>query len=207
MSAAPVAHYLVEFGGGSSGTPPALRREVASVFMRSPAEEMAERLAEATARGREEGRAAAQAEADLAVAAERRRGDELLASERARWSRDEGSRLADLLGAGLSAIEEGIARSAAGILTPFLEAGRRDEVMRELADAVSTLLRPSDAALLRVEGPGDLLAGLRDRLGARADLCEFRTSDRPDIALLCGETVIETRLRDWADRIVEARNG
>lgn len=207
MSAAPVAHYLMEFGAGSRPPPPALRQEAAPVFMRSPAEELAERLAEATARGREDGRAAAQAEAELSLAAERRRAEDALASERARWSDEEGSRLADLLGAGLSAIEERIAASVAGILTPLVAAARRDAVMQDLADAVSTLLRPADAPLLRVEGPEDLLACLRDRLGDRAGLCEFRSCDRPDIALLCGETVIETCLQDWAHRLTEAPHG
>jgi hypothetical protein len=82
-----------------------------------------------------------------------------------------------------------------------LRSAARDRALEGLAEAVATLLRAEPALTLAMSGPADLGEALLARLGEAGAAIRFTPADTPDLRVEGGDTLIETRLADWARRI------
>ena len=127
MTAAfPVRHYLTEISGDS-----ARQLSDAARVGRNAAADEQERLEDARMRGVMEGRAAADVEHGAALAAQKAAFEAKLAREREQWAAAEGARLAELLNAGLTDIEQKISDCVGRVLKPVVAADvRRAAVLR-----------------------------------------------------------------------------
>src|SRR4051812_8017058 len=138
-------------------------------------------VAEAVERGRREATEAANAEADHAraeaeVAFERRMGQ-----ERRRWTETQADRLVARIGEGFRDLETRLAADAARVLVPFLEASMRQRALDDLARTLREILADRHNTGLTITGPEDLLAMVRDRLGAEARAVSYVVDEAADI--------------------------
>lgn len=179
----------------------------ASVLVTSAAAPQMTREEEIAAARRESellGRETAQRDYEEALRAAEQKFEARLAEERQLWVREQGAALTQALGDGFTRIEAEIAEVTARLLEPFIIAEARRKMLVELQQTLAELLADPEATTLRIEGPGDLLAVLREGLGSKDNLVTFQVSDRPDVHVETGNTVIETRLSAWSARLKEA---
>ncbi|MBK1869637.1 hypothetical protein [Taklimakanibacter albus] len=163
-----------------------------------------EEIAEARRDSERLGREAAQREHEEALQAAQQRFEARLAEERQLWTREQGDALARALGDGLTQIEAEIAEVTARLLEPFILAEARRKTLVELQETLRDMLADPETATLRIEGPADLIAALREGIGSKDNLVTFQVSERPDVHVETGNTVIETRLAAWTTRLKEA---
>lgn len=163
-----------------------------------------EEISQARRESEKLGREAARLEHEEELRNERERFETRLAEERQAWAREQGGELAKGIEAGFTRIEAAIAEVTARLLEPVIIEEARRTALADLRETLGGLLADPDTARLKIEGPGDLLVALREGLGSKDNLVVFAPSDRPDIRVETGDTVIETRLGAWASRLREA---
>jgi hypothetical protein len=205
VSPAPAARYLVDFGsnadGGLAASAAVAHPKLTVAHERPHLADVHAALSDAASRARDEARAAVASEHEERLAAERARHDDMLAAERARWCAEEGVRLGELLAAGLHLLEERIAESAAAVLRPFVDERRRAQSIEALRDAIRTLLAADKDAVLRVEGPEDLLEALRASTPPSGAAIDYAAADAVDVRIVAGDTVIASQLALWSERL------
>ncbi|WP_127090854.1 hypothetical protein [Aquabacter cavernae] len=155
---------------------------------------------DAEARGREAGLAAARDVAAREMAEAERGFEERLVAARAQWAEQEAEQLAATLSGALTQMEERLSAAIVPILLPFLrgEVGRR--ALEELEGLMGPILAREDRPVLKISGPADLLERLKARLGDPA-ACVFEATGGMDVRVVAGETVLETQIRAWAERL------
>lgn len=166
----------------------------------APVPDIAELMREAAERGRHEGEAAARAEFERQQAEDEVRFAERLEAERATWCETEAARLAAAMEAAIAEMEAAMSEGLARIVSPFLEAGVRERALAELEGLMVPLLAREDRPVLKISGAADLLDRLRARLGD-PPACVFEPADMVDVRVVAGETVLETQVRAWIDRL------
>lgn len=196
MKVVPLAAYLDRRNASAGSTP--------ATVTAAPPMTREEEIAEARRDSERLGREAAQREHEATLAAAQERFEIRLAEERQLWARQQGDVLARTLGDGLTRIEAEIAEVTARLLEPFILAEARRKTLVELQETLRDMLADPETATLRIEGPADLLAALREGIGSKDNLVTFQVSDRPDIHVETGNTVIQTRLGAWTARLKEA---
>jgi len=204
--AVPVARYLHDFrplGPVHPSSPgPNTGRWAAANSVSEAA--LAAEIAAAESRGREEGRHAAQAEMQEELAEAERRFEERIAAERLRWTAEQSERLCGEMDSALARLGGSAAETVARILAPFVSEAIRAQAVAELARATEGLLGGRQDISLRISGPGDLLEALHARLGDNAAGIEFVPGPVCEVRVVGGSTLIETRLRAWAERLQQA---
>jgi hypothetical protein len=200
MSAVPATSYLMEFG--RDGGLPLQRRDARSGV--AEADGAAARIDAAHAGGFESGKAAAMATLEARLEEERASFARQLASARQAWVADEGEKLAQHLSAGLGELEARVAETTARVLEPFLEAELRRQAVAALRAELEAVLSREPGIEVGVTGPEDLLQALREGLAGRACAATYRPSDAPDVRIVAGQTILQTRLAAWVARIEEA---
>jgi hypothetical protein len=200
MSAVPAASYLMEFG--RDGGLPLPRRGAGGGV--AEADDAAARIDAAHAGGFESGKAAATATLEARLEEERASFVRQLASARRAWVVEEGEKLAQRLSAGLGELEARVAETTARVLEPFLRAELRRQAIIELRAGLEAVLSREPGIEIDVTGPEDLLQALRDGLAGRACAATYRPSGEPDVRIVAGQTILQTRLAAWVARIEEA---
>ena len=196
----PIYLFLPEFSPQGLGPEPVPETLVAMTDfgdVEDPAPAKAEDLlSEARAQGFAEG--SASLEAALAAQA-----DELEASHasdleavRRQWV-TEAADLAARVGSALEGVEERLADGVAAVLEPFIEAELRRKAVRELRQAVASLIANGHGTTIRVSGPEDLVEPLRLAFEDRASI-EIATTAGPEIDIEADSTLIRTQLQVWA---------
>lgn len=156
----------------------------------------------ARAEGFDEGFAAARLEGEATLATARAEAETELAAARGAWVEDEAARLTGLLDAGLETLAADIADGVDQVLRPFLTVAMRERALADLKVALGRLER--DGPLLRITGPEDLLIALQAADAVPARGVEFVVGPAPDVTVVAGATLIETRLAAWAAGLTEA---
>ncbi len=213
MSAMPVAPFLSEFGSAA----PARRDAPFVPFgsrgrscgqLRARAETEADRIEAARASGFASGEAAAKAVLEATVAGLGEEHARELAAAREAWVRGEADKLAHQLAAGLKDLETRIADATARVLAPLLQAEVARQAIADLNSELARLLANAADVSLSISGPEDLLEALRvrlaDQLAGKTVSVDYRQSEEPDVRIVAGQTVLETRLGVWAAKIREA---
>lgn len=165
-----------------------------------PAIDLAEIKREAMELGRREGEAAARAEFEAQRAQDEERFAQRLVAERAAWCAAQSEPLSAAMRDGLAALEAALCEQLARIVGPFLKDAVRQGAMAELETLMVPLLAREDRPVLKVSGPADLIDALRIRLGDPG-ACLFEPADMPDVRVVAGETVLETQISAWLDRL------
>lgn len=154
--------------------------------------------------GIRDGQTSATASFEQALAEERALAEARLAEERALWAAQAGAGLARTLRETFEALEHRLADQAGRVLEPFLGAQILARALRELRQALSVLLTGADAAAVRICGPSDLLAAMRESAGGALDAVEFVETDCVDISVVAADTTIASQLQSWVARLREA---
>jgi flagellar biosynthesis/type III secretory pathway protein FliH len=201
----PLSRVLLDFGAVQSVLPPAGDGPPgAAAAIHDQAEAVFGKLDEAYARGVASGRAAAEAEHQQRLAEAIARAAEQHAAERALLVSGQAEQLAARLSSAVETSEARIADTVGHILTPFLSAELRNKSVEALAESIGTLLSGGNAVSLRISGPDDLLAALRERLGASPAAIDWQPGDRADVTVCADDSVIETEIQSWLDRVAGA---
>lgn len=203
--ARPVADYLVEIGPlGDIAPPLALflpETEITPIWPEEPEENPQVAIDAA----REDGRAEGLAEAQANFAAELAQAREGFAAElkeaRQQWANAEGERLREQLVAGLAAMEERLSESVARVLRPFILAALRRRMTEKLVENVRTIVGSADKMKIRIAGPEDIVAALRDELQTVPAAIEYVVQTGLDVSVSAEPTSIETQLKAWTDLI------
>ncbi len=203
--ARPVADYLVEIGPlGDIAPPLALflpETEITPIWPEEPEENPQVAIDAAREDGRAEGLAEAQANfvAELAQAREGFAAE--LKEARQQWANAEGERLREQLVAGLAAMEERLSESVARVLRPFILAALRRRMTEKLVENVRTIVGSADKMKIRIAGPEDIVAALRDELQTVPAAIEYVVQTGLDVSVSAEPTSIETQLKAWTDLI------
>ena len=116
------------------------------------------------------------------------------------WTREQADRLADVIREASAELEERLSAAIAPILVPLLEASVAQRALEDLRTLMVPLLEREDRPVLKISGPADLVEALREKLND-PPACVFEASDQPDVRVVAGETVLETQIRDWVERL------
>jgi hypothetical protein len=160
--------------------------------------------AEAEARGRREGKEAAAAEFERVRAELVADFDFRVAEKEQSFAGATAEALATQLAAGLATIEQAVATHVAGALAHFLEGAVRQRALDELAETMTALLASREAVHVRVAGPDALLGHLRPKLAGRGEAIEYVTDPRPEVTVTIDDTIMQTRIAAWGERIAAA---
>ena len=201
----PAAARLVEFK--LVPPPPEPPRGSIQTFPRqkSPAEVAAqretERIAEAFLRGKYEGLDAARAEYETKLAEAETAFEERLVAQRSLWAGEQGAGLAERIDTAFETLGTDVGDAVAAILAPFLEEALRTRIVEELLRTLAKVLKGGRPASLKITGPDDLLDSIRRTLGDAAAAIEFEATSDVDVRVVADNTVIETQLEAWLQRI------
>lgn len=200
----PVAQYLDEFGLA----PPAIglgeiSQDASGLDLPDePAVQDPEVLLRAAREeGISEGCATAREEYETHIVQERLEFEARLVTERDRWVKQESEKLSDGIKAAILDVESNIAGSVERILTPFVVESMRRRMVDLLAEHVGALLGGSEGPMVKIHGPQDLLAMLREKLAEVSCTIDFSADASADVRIIAGQTMIESRIESWLERI------
>jgi type IV secretory pathway VirB10-like protein len=146
------------------------------------------------------------AEGDSKLAEERVRSAIRLGEERAKWSDQQAVAIVNGFATACREIESNIASSVARILLPFLADAVRDKAIGALVEQIAALTSNSPVPVFRVTGPSDLIDLVKAQLDAASRSgVEYQAADTVEVRVLADQTMIETQISTWVDRLKEAR--
>jgi len=152
------------------------------------------------------GHAAGVAEGDARVAEERVRSAIRLGEERGKWSDQQAVAIVSGFETACREIETNIASSVARILLPFLADAVRDKAIGSLVEQIAALTGNSPIPAFKVTGPSELLDLVRTQLEAsRRTGIAYETADTVEVRVVADQTVIETQIATWGERLKDAR--
>jgi hypothetical protein len=152
------------------------------------------------------GLAAGVAEGEAKLAEERVRSAIRLGEERSKWSDQQAVAIVNGFEAACREIETNIASSVARILLPFLADAVRDKAIGSLVEQIAALTGNSPVPVFKVTGPGELLDLVRAQLeAARRTGIEYEAAETLEVRVVADQTVIETQISAWSERLQEAR--
>jgi CYTH domain-containing protein len=94
------------------------------------------------------------------------------------------------------------------VLARFLESAVEQRALSEMAALLGAATAEGAAVRIRIAGPEALLAHLRRQPAARAAAIEYSVAaDKAEVSVTIGDTVMETQLAAWGERIVAAVAG
>ncbi|MCP3387217.1 hypothetical protein NLM27_00290 [Bradyrhizobium sp. CCGB12] len=152
------------------------------------------------------GHAAGVSEGDARLAEERVRSAIRLGEERAKWSDQQAATIVNGFEAACREIETNIASSVARILLPFLNEAVRDKAIGSLVEQIAALTGNSPMPVFKVTGPSELLDLVKVQLEkTRRTGIAYETADTFEVRAVADQTVIETQISAWSERLKEAR--
>ena len=183
----------------------------------SAAESTARLVEEAYERGKREGVAAVQTEYDIKLVEQRTRHVMKLAADRHRSAAENAKNMAEQLIGAVKEMEDGICRSVADVLAPFMAETVRRRAVADLAATLSRMVTEHRPANLKVEGPGDLLDALKRALADFPLPIDYAAIpaltydalgnhdegnlDAIEVRVRLDERVIETQIGPWLERL------
>jgi hypothetical protein len=152
------------------------------------------------------GYAAGISESDAKLAEERIHSAIRLGEERAKWSDQQAVSIVNGFTAACRELETNVASSVARILQQFLADAVRDKAVEALVQQISGLMSNSSPPVFRISGPSDLLELVKAQLDpAKRMSIEYQVADALEIRVVADQTVIETQMSAWVERLKEAR--
>lgn len=175
--------------------------EQSAHWMPEPEVDLETRLAASRETGYAEGLEAARTEASAEREEAQRVFDERFAAERQKWVVEQSDVLTEKLAAAVRQMQETLAECVGQVLRPFVIESLRKQMLLDLVEHVVGIAATHDGLTIKIAGPADLLAGLREAFAALPLAIDYATSDGVDVRVVAADTVIETRLQAWIDLI------
>ncbi len=113
-----------------------------------------------------------------------------------------GETLARQAGAGLEAIEERIGLQVGTVLMRFLDHAVRERAVGELTETVAALIAGGTATRIRIAGSAALTERVAAAIAPLGVPVERADSDAAEISMTIDETVVETNIAAWMDRLM-----
>ena len=209
-----IARYLPDFSLEQVSPPPRAQDGLALLLRNpqqpaaaqaAPVEDREALLRVAEARGWEQGRTDAQAESAAVLARAREDFDARLDTARRDWCRLQADALAAGFGTAVDAMAATLSERIGHLLVPVMTESLRRQAVDELSSVLSRILTDgTNRAPIRVQGPTDLLDAIADRLGPLSTIVAFTPADAIDVTVQADQTLIETQLGAWAERLATA---
>jgi hypothetical protein len=143
------------------------------------------------------------AEFDAALEKEKAAAADRLAAERRKWSMEEGGRIGarfhHALEIGVAAIRGDLEQ----ILEPFVTREILERLLKDFMARLRARLADEDNPTLQLSGPPDLLEIIAEKLKSEKIETEIVESDAIDVTARIGDTLLETRMEEWINRIRE----
>lgn len=159
------------------------------------------------AEARAEGEASAKAELERQFEAEHLAIETLHAAELQALRTELETKAAQTIPAAIearsAAIADLIASDVEAVLAPLVGEAIRKRILSGLSDEVRKILALENASQIRVSGPEDLVAALRDHLGADAERLTVQETDGFDVEIEVNRTLFASRLADWSKALAE----
>jgi hypothetical protein len=207
-----IANLLEDFSPASRGQPVGIgilrvvkvAAEPDPTPVPPPLDRQAELLKAVEAKVRAEEREAAQRQLEEAVAAEKTRYEDELASQRVIWVEQQAGQLSMQIVEGFGRIEAILSERVANILKPFVSEAFRQQSNAEFKEVLATLLIGDETGPMKITGPEDLVQALKKNLGSHGGAIEFLPGDHVEVSVTARDTTVQTRLRAWSDRLEQA---
>jgi len=171
----------------------------------APAQNTIDRQAEliqaVEARVRAEEREAARERLEQALKGEQDRYREELAVQREIWVEQEAQQLSMQIATAIGNLEAVLSERIARILASVIPEALRQSAITEFTEILGVMLSGEAGALLKVSGPSDVLAAIKAGLGAHDGAVEFSPSDAVEVTLIAGDTIVQTQVGAWAERL------
>lgn len=146
--------------------------------------------------------AAARAEFDATRAADLAEYERRLAERETAILSAIGDRLAGEVTAELAAIAERVGLHVGTVLLRFLDHAVRERAVGELVEAVSALLTGATATRVRIVGPAALTERVAAAIAPTGVPMECTASEAADLSVTIDDTVVETNVAAWMDRLM-----
>ena len=130
--------------------------------------------------------------------AERARQLEELNELRTRFEQDFSTTLAARFDQLAGDLIETVGDHVARIIAPALEQALTDRMVAELSGAISATLTDREGTRIAVSGSPSMHESIAEALGDRAEQLDFTPSEAFDLTVRIDETVLATRLSEWA---------
>ncbi|MFC1460414.1 hypothetical protein ACETIH_27630 [Microvirga arabica] len=161
----------------------------------------AELLKAVEAKVRAEEREVARRQLEDAIAAEKARYEEELASQRVIWVEQQAGLLSTLIVESIARMEAVLSDRVANIMKPFVAEAFRQQSIVEFKEALATLLLGDETGPMRIAGPEDLLLVLKENLGPHGGAIEFLPGDHVEVSVTARDTTVQTQLQAWSHRL------
>lgn len=102
-----------------------------------------------------------------------------------------------------SELSESIGEQVARVVAPFLERALSEQMIGQLAAAIAEVLADQEGIRISVSGSPSMFDSLKTALGDRAAQLEFTEGEAFDLTARLDDTVMSTRLSEWADTLRE----
>lgn len=100
-------------------------------------------------------------------------------------------------------LSESIGEQVARVVAPFLERSLSEQMIGHLAGAIAQVLADHEGTRVAVSGSQSMFESLKTALGDRAAQLDFTEADGFDLTARLEDTVLSTRLSEWADTLRE----
>ena len=152
-------------------------------------------------RGLSAGYATARAEYERKLNDEKEKFDVRLGEERNDLLNETAARIADSIEEVGKQIEARIAGVTARILEPLISNAVQRQAAASFVEKLSSITGDSRRPLLRITGPSEMIELVRSKLGARLIAVELRAEPVAEVSVIVDQTVLETQVKIWAERL------
>jgi hypothetical protein len=193
-------HFALDAVGGID-----LKGRVKPLGSAEPARRDIDAIAEAEARGRLEGAEAARIEFERRRTEDQSDFEFRLTDLKQKWVEVTAAAVSAQIEAGIAAIDASVSGHVACVLVRILDSALQQRAIAEVSQIVAAMIASGTAARIRITGPEALLARLRDQAASKGAAIEYVTvADKPDVSVMIDDTIIETQLAAWGERITAA---
>ncbi len=210
-----IERYLKDFGRPEPCIPPVEavpepdplpvleQNPVAPAVPEEPAFDIEAERAAAFERGSREATELMAATHQAELEAERSRHLEEINEMRTRFELEVSTTLAARLHELAGELSETIGEQVARVVAPFLEQTLAERMVAQLAAAIAEVLADWDGIRVAVSGSPSMFEALQTALGERAAQLDFTEAEAFDLTVRLEDTILSTRLSEWADTLRE----
>lgn len=152
-------------------------------------------------RGLSAGYATARTEYERKLNDEREKFETRLGEERSDLLNETAARIVDNIEDVGKQLEARIAGVTARILEPLISSAVQRQAAASFVEKLSSITGDSRRPLLRITGPSELIELVRSKLGARLIAVELRAEPVAEVSVVVDQTVLETQVKIWAERL------
>lgn len=152
-------------------------------------------------RGLSEGYATARAEYEQKLNDEKDKFSVRLSEERHDLLNEAADSIASNIAEIGNQLELKIAGVTARILEPLISSVVQRQAAASFVEKLSSVTGDSRRPVLRITGPSELIELVRSKLGARSITVDLRAEPVAEVSVIVDQTVLETQMKLWADRL------